>query len=156
MKRLLSWFERKKIEDEGGNFDQPRVLVSNFTPLNQLEQLLIDAGYDPEVRPAFELCFLDHELLFAIRDDGYEEGPLAANSQELSIYTLEADDGKVYPAVFSALERGYECFGPETVMARLGGRDLLKTFPDSGVWLNPSSAFGVLWSADDVKRILGR
>jgi hypothetical protein len=155
MKRLLSWFERKKYADEVGEIDLPKVLTSNFSPANELEKLLIDAGYDPESRPAFEQCFLEHHLLIAIRDDGHPGGPL--NSSEaggLGIFTLTADDGENYPAGFTAEERGYDCFGPETVMAKLPGKDLLQMISEAGIWINPSSPFGVLWTSKDVKRIL--
>jgi hypothetical protein len=156
MKRLLSWFERKKVDAGEINPDVPQVLVSNFSPLNRLEQLLIDAGYDPKARPAFEHCFLEHDLFLAIRDDGYDDGPMDANGHEFGVYMLEAEDGNSYPAGFSAPERGYDCFGPETVMAKMSGFELLDLVGGSGLWLNPASSFGVLWSAQDVDRVLNR
>lgn len=155
MKRLLSWFERKKYTDEAGDIELPSVLVGNFTPQNRLEELLIEAGYDPFARPAFEAELLGHEVLVAIRDDGQPEGQLdGSNGSELGIYTLVADDGQTYPIGFTALDRGYECFGPETVMARLSGRQLLEMVVGSGLWVNPSSAFGVQWKSADLQRIL--
>lgn len=153
MTRLLSWFERQKYTDSSGAIRPPSVLVSNFEPQNRLEALLIDAGYDPVARPAFEQLFLDSEILIAIRDDGQSEGRLE-DPGELGVYTLEADDGATYPVGFTAQDRGYDCFGPETVMAMLTGRQLLEMVLDAGLWINPPSSFGVLWKAEDLRRIL--
>lgn len=155
MKRLLSWFERRRFTDNTGKLAVPQVLQSQFSPLNDLEQLLVDAGYEPDVRPAFEQKFLEHKVLIAIRDDGYPDGPLSTNdTADLGVYTLTADDGGNYPVGFTAEDRGYDCFGPETVMAKLSGRQLLEMVSEAGVWINPSSAFGVLWSSNEIRRIL--
>ena len=153
MKRLLSWFETKKYTNAAGEVELPTVLESKFEPQNRLEELLIEAGYEPKARPIFEKCFLDHEVLIGIRDDGQETG-LHENVGELSIYTLLADDGENYPVGFTARDRGYDCFGPETVMAMMTGRQLLEMVLETGVWMNPSSPFGVLWKPGDLKRIL--
>jgi hypothetical protein len=153
MKRLLSWFERQKYRTNTGEVRLPPVLTGQFTPQNRLEELLIEAGYDPEAESAFENWLLDNEVLVAIRDDGQPNGMLE-NAGELGVYTLTAEDGESYPVGFTAQDRGYECFGPGTVMAKLAGRQMLEMASGVGIWLNPSSSFGVLWKAIDVKRIL--
>ena len=154
MKRLLSWSETKKYTNEAGELELPSVLESKFDPQNRLEELLVEAGYDPVARPAFEKLLLDHEVLVAIRDDGQPDGPLGDVSAPLGVYTLLADDGDDYPVSFTAQDRGYECLGPATVMAMMTGRQLLEMVSETGVWMNPSSPFGVLWKSEDLKRIL--
>lgn len=153
MKRLFSWFERKKYANSQGETEPPRVISGHFSPANRLEELLIEAGYTASARPMFEHEFLNHEVLIAIRDDGQHDGQLK-DSVDLGVYALVADDDQSYPVGFTALERGYECFGPETVMARMTGRQLLEMVVGSGLWVNPSSPFGVLWQPKDLKRIL--
>lgn len=153
MKRLLSWFERKKYTDDTGQVELPSVLASKFEPQNPLEELLIKAGYEPAARPDFERRFLEHEVLIAIRDDGQSAGELE-NAGDLGIYTLVADDGNNYPIAFTAQDRGYECFGPETLMAKMSGRQLLEMVAEAGVWVNPSSPFGVTWTSENARRIL--
>lgn len=155
MKRLLSWFEHKKYTNDKGEVEPPTVLRNTFEPQNRLEVLLIEAGYDPAARSSFEQCFLDHEVIVAIRDDGQPAGE-HENAGELGIYTLTADDGVNYPVGFTAQDRGYDCFGPETVMAKMTGRQVLEMFSEAGVWTNPSSPFGVLWKAEDLRRVLSR
>ncbi|MGB7655167.1 MAG: SseB family protein [Novosphingobium sp.] len=157
MKRLLNWFERKKHTDENDELSLPTVLESKFEPQNRLEELLIEAGYDPNVRPTFESELLEHEVFVAIRDDGQPHGQVEiADDAGLGIYSLQAADGSHYPAGFTALERGYECFGPDTLMAKMTGHQLLQTVVGSGLWMNPASPFGVLWSTADLKRILSQ
>ncbi len=153
MKRLLSWFENRKYTNASGEVHLPTVLESKFEPLNRLEELLIEAAYDPEARPHFEKCFLDHEVLAGIRDDGQPAG-LQERAGGLDIYTLVADDGEIYPVGFTALDRGYDCFGPETVMAMMTGRQLFEMVLEAGLWINPSSGFGVFWKSEDLRRIL--
>ncbi len=154
MRRLLSWFERKKYTRADGEIEVPSVIANEFVPQSPLEELLIEAGYEVAARPAFETAFLESEVLIAIRDDGQPDGPLENGSDGISLYTLEGEDGLTYPIGFTALDRGYACFGPDTVMARLSGHQLVQMIASSGLWVNPASPFGVLWSPEELQRML--
>jgi hypothetical protein len=156
MKRIPIWAETRSEHANSPDTNGPKVQVSYFEPVNQLEQMLMDAGYDPAARSLFEKYLLEQNLYLAIWDNELPSGKLDNDQNEnLPILFLTGDDGKDYPAVFTSELRAQECFGPDIVMAMLLGRDLLEMLSASGAWINPASAYGVFWRNLDILRILG-
>lgn len=132
-------------------------LQPSFIPLNALEEALMRAADDASARQAFVNLLLTSDLLVATPDapDHPEQRTLDAD-ETVSIVNMMADNGVSIPAVFTSEQRLAECFGPGTGYLALNGRTLVEIIVDAGAWVNPSSSYGVHWSADDLAAILGR
>ena len=128
-----------------------------FTPLNPLERLLMAAATDSNARAAFLDALLETPLLVATPDVPRDESEVTvAKGETLSIMTAPVAGGGRIPAIFSAQQRLVDCFGPDTGYAAIEGRGLLETVASDGAVLNPGSAYGVHWTADDLAAILNQ
>lgn len=127
-----------------------------FEPLNDLERLLVRAATEPDQRPSFTKALLEADL-FAVTPDG---GPLgsrvAGEGESVSLVAVPLDDGALATAVFTAPERAGQVYGPDVYCVGMKGRDLLVIVAERPVLLNSGLAYGVLWSTEDLARMLGR
>lgn len=131
---------------------------SQFEPQNALEVLLIEASGDPGQRNAFTKAMLEGELFVATpKPSGEEErSAFLEAGDKVSLLNVTRPDGASAAAVFTSQARIVECFGPEVGYLRASGAALLEMVAASGVVLNPSSAYGVHWEADQVAAMLGK
>ncbi len=120
-----------------------------FTPLNELERLLVAAtGGGAEEREAFEAAVTTHELWAAV--------PAGADPQgdPLTLVTGRGRDGSVATALFTARERA-EATLPEATPVAFPGRDLLHSVMGRDAVLNPGHGHGVRWSSAAIATLLG-
>ncbi|MBT2558292.1 enhanced serine sensitivity protein SseB [Hymenobacter sp. ISL-91] len=137
-------------QPDGGMPEQPA-----FEPTNILEQLLLQASYDPQFRPPFYQALLGEELtvVLAARED-QEPGEITpTEGMEIQLQALH--DGKI--AIFTAVERifdnGAVPEGSVTYM-RLRGHDFFTMVQDADCAINPFSAVGKLMPADEIKALV--
>jgi hypothetical protein len=126
-----------------------------FTPVNELERLLMSAGTDPAARPAFYRALPEHELFIVT------EGPLPEREQSIVVgenATMEIRmidiDGTLHAPVFSSVERiatvaprvlGYVAMAGRAVLSMLRGKPLV---------MNPGSEYGKIFTPEEVESIL--
>jgi SseB protein N-terminal domain/SseB protein C-terminal domain len=128
-----------------------------FEPRNALEQQLMLAGNDAAERPKFIAMLLESDLYVATPEPpDHAEHRVVEAGETLSILNIHFDNGKSLPAFFTAEERIAPCFGDGLGFVAMNGRTLLEMAGASGAWLNPSSSYGVHWTADDIAAMLGR
>ncbi|HEV7227101.1 SseB family protein [Brevundimonas sp.] len=123
--------------------------VTDFTPLNDLERLLVAAtGGGERERKAFESAALDHELWAAV--------PAGADPQgdPLTLVTGRGQDGSVATALFTARERAIATLPQATPVAFMGA-DLLQSVRGRDAVLNPGHGHGVRWSSAAIGALLG-
>lgn len=122
-------------------------MPTGFTPLNELEELLVAAATDPTARPRFCRALLDNDLfVLAIHD---ESG--------IRIQTARRGDEDIVP-VFSSLPR-LEEFAREVGLAEYKheqgtGRELLTILETAHVVLNPVSDYGKEFYPREIRAIL--
>ena len=126
-----------------------------FEPTNILEQLLMQASYDPQFRSPFYQALLGEEVAVVLAaKEGQEPGEITpTEGMEIQLQALH--DGKI--AIFSAVERifdnGAVPEGTVTYM-RLRGHDFFTMVQDADCALNPFSAVGKLLPADEIKALV--
>ena len=128
-----------------------------FVPNNELESLLVAAANDPSARREFNRALLSENLLVATPEQPDEEGHRTLEKDEvLSILNVGRSDGPPLPAIFSSEQRLAECFGAGAGYVAMQGAILLEIVQKEGAVLNPESAYGVVWSSENLAAILGR
>lgn len=129
-----------------------------FEPRNHLERLLMKAAADPAIRPEFLRAFLDSDLCVIGRVEGRERP-----GQEEAFVTREGDtlqfrystyEGRQVLPVFTSPERVGEYVREESSYVRMNARTLLENIGAQDLLLNPGSAFGKHFVADEVRALL--
>lgn len=121
--------------------------MPDFTPVNELERLLMQAATDPGARPAFYRAFLEGDLWvlgYAGESPSDEAGvvQLPADST-VSIASWQDQEGREVIPVFSSLERLRKSIEQEGRYLKLKGTDLLDILGDElPIMLNPRSDYG--------------
>jgi hypothetical protein len=121
--------------------------MPDFTPTNELERLLVQAGTDPGARPAFYRAVLEGDLLvLGYSDDSPGEGEgvtdLPAGST-VSIVRWQDEGGREAIPVFSSLDRLRESIEQEERYMQIKGRALLDIVgSELPLVLNPRSDYG--------------
>ena len=128
-----------------------------FEPRNDLEAALMRAARDPAARPAFNRQLLDAELYVATPEAPATPSERTVGTGEtLRLLNVADPQGNPVPAIFTDETRLADIFGAGTGYARLPASALFEMFAQSGAWLNPGLAYGVLWTADDLAHLLGK
>jgi hypothetical protein len=137
--------------------DQSSAAAAAFAPANPLEEALVKAAADPAARQAFTALLLTSDVYVATPDaPAHAETRTLQTDEHISIVNIVADNGANVPALFTSEIRLAECFGPGTGFIALNGRTLMEILAGSSAWLNPTAAYGVFWTADDLSAMLGR
>lgn len=124
-------------------------MTAEFTPLNDLERLLVAAtGGGAEERKAFEAAVTTHQLWAAVPAGADPHG------DPLTLVTGRAKDGSVATALFTARERA-EATLPDATPVGFAGADLLRSVMMRDAALNPGHGYGVRWSAAAIAGLLG-
>ncbi|WP_019948862.1 enhanced serine sensitivity protein SseB [Hymenobacter aerophilus] len=137
-------------QPEGEMPEQPA-----FEPTNILEQLLLQASYEPQFRAPFYQALLGEEIavVLAAREDQEPGEVTPTEGMEIQLQALH--DGKI--AIFTSVERifdnGAVPEGSVTYM-RLRGHDFFSMVQDADCALNPFSAIGKLLPADEIKALM--
>ncbi len=125
-----------------------------FPPTNVLEELLLRAVNEPNLRPAFYQALLHEELLAVTllkEGDAGGEVPLTPG-MEIQLQVL--NDGKI--PLFSSAARIFEGgLAPEGVSyIKVRGQDLLQMVQATDCVLNPFSPAGKLLSSQEMQELL--
>src|SRR5262245_39659918 len=132
---LLAWAPGRKL---------PARVEQSMIPQNRLEQLLVSASEEPEKRLDFYRQFLEFDV-FVI-------GSIEEGKSRLAFFDVEGE--KVLP-IFSSLERLREAVESEQPVVQMSARALFAGMPpDVRLVLNPGSAFGKEFSADEIAAML--
>ena len=126
-----------------------------FTPVNELERLLVAAATDPAARPAFYREIGQHELFVITegRQPEREQRFVADENTSLQIRMIELD-GKLHAPIFTSVERisamvpkevGFVAMKGDAVLSMLRGKDLV---------MNPGAEYGKIFTAHEVEGIL--
>lgn len=122
---------------------------SPFTPLNDLERLLMAAASGgPDERQAFEAALLVQPL-FAATPDTDDTGDV------MTLLSVEHRGALRATALFTAAERAAAVFGPNVRTVSWPGRELLATVAENPAVLNPGQAYGVAWGPETINRLIG-
>lgn len=126
-----------------------------FTPVNELERLLVAASTDPAARPAFYKAILDHNL-FVITEGQKPDGSrqfLADENTTISVRNLEVG-GKPHIPIFSSVERISAVVSNEVGYIATRGETVFSMFRGSDLILNPGADYGKIFTAAEVNSIL--
>jgi hypothetical protein len=113
-----------------------------FTPVNELERLLVPAFTDPAARPAFYRA-LPESQLFVITE-----------GLKPSLSHVIQREGRIYIPVFTSIDRLKAAVTSEVEFVAMKGRDLLNALRDKDLVLNPNSAYGKVIPQEEVQSIL--
>jgi len=128
-----------------------------FVALNELEALLIAASTNPAKRRQFQDAMLASDLLAATPEAHDDSGWRTLQASELvSLLNVPAPDGAPVAAVFTSEQRIVDAFGAGTGFIQMNGATLLELVAERGAFLNPGSAYGVHWTADQLSAVLGK
>ena len=121
---------------------------------NDLEKLLVAASSDPAQQAAFLRAMLNGQVC-ALTDQKVP-GDLSKVDPKIGFKVLgvQAPDGQPATPVFTAPERASETF-PGMFPLCAQGSFLFGKMRGQRVVLDPGQPYGVLWSAEEVDRILG-
>ena len=126
-----------------------------FTPINEIERLLIAAATDPAARPAFYRGLRQHELFVITegRKPEREQRVLAGENTSLQIRMIEVD-GKLHAPIFTSVERisavvlkevGFVAMKGDAVFTMLRGKDIV---------MNPGAEYGKIFTVHEVESIV--
>lgn len=137
--------------------ETPPTSTPPFIALNELEVLLIAASTDPRKRSEFLKVMLESDLLAATPEAHDSRGWRTLKASEhVSLLNVPAPDGVPIAAIFTSEQRIVDAFGAGTGFIQMNGAALLELVADSGAFLNPGSAYGVHWTADQISAALGK
>jgi hypothetical protein len=126
-----------------------------FTPVNELERLLVAAAADPSARPAFYRGITQQEL-FVITEGRVpqrEQQIVADENTSLQIRMIELD-GKLHTPIFTSVER-ISAVVPQTVgFVAMKGGAVLDMLRGKDLVLNPGSDYGKIFTAPEVESIV--
>jgi hypothetical protein len=126
-----------------------------FTPVNELERLLIAAATDAAARPNFYRALLDHELL-VITEGQKSAAPgvrTLGEGESIRIRLLEIQ-GKLHAPVFSSSERIAAVVSEEVGFLAMKGSAVLQMLRGKDVILNPGSDYGKLFPPQEIEAML--
>jgi hypothetical protein len=126
-----------------------------FTPVNEIERLLIAAATDAAARPAFYRGLGQHELFVITegRKPEREQRVVADDNTSVQIRMIELD-GKLHTPIFTSVERisavvpkevGFIAMKGDAVFTMLRGKDLV---------MNPGAEYGKIFTAQEVESIV--
>lgn len=122
-------------------------MSTNFTPANELEELLIAAATDATRRPGFCRTLLASELFVTVIN----------NEQGARIQTWQRDGQQIVP-IFSSLARLQEFMQQAGVEdyehSSVNGRELLTILQTAHVILNPVSDYGKEFYPQEIQGLL--
>lgn len=125
-----------------------------FEPTNVLEELLLRAAGEPEIRPLFYRALLQEEVLVVLHPkEGMQPGEITP-SEGMEIQLQVLNDGKI--PVFTSLERVSEGSVEQETLSylRLRGIDLFQMVQGADCALNPFSPMGKLLPAAELADLL--
>lgn len=166
LKRLLGKSAGDQTADRTAPPDQtlntapmetPPTRTPPFVALNELEVLLIAASTAPNKRSEFQKVMLESDLLAATPEARNDSGWRTLKiSERVSLLNAPAPDGVSVAAIFTSEQRIVDAFGAGTGFIQMNGAALLELVAESGAFLNPGSAYGVHWTADQISAVLGK
>lgn len=137
--------------------ETPPTSTPPFVALNELEVLLIAASTAPNKRSEFQKVMLESDLLAATPEARNDSGwRTLKTSERVSLLNVPAPDGVPVAAIFTSEQRIVDAFGAGTGFIQMNGAALLELVAESGAFLNPGSAYGVHWTADQISAVLGK
>ena len=123
-------------------------------PRNDLEKLLVAAASDPAQRMVFLQAALTGEMC-ALTDQQIPSDLTKLDPKvSYKILGVQAPDGQPATPIFTAPERAAETF-PGMFPLCLRGAVLLEKMRGERVVVDPGQPYGVMWSVDELDRILG-
>jgi hypothetical protein len=166
LKRLLGKSAVDQTADRAAPPDQtlntapmetPPTSTPPFVALNELEVLLIAASTATNKRSEFQKVMLESDLLAATPEARNDSGwRTLKTSERVSLLNVPAPDGVPVAAIFTSEQRIVDAFGAGTGFIQMNGAALLELVAESGAFLNPGSAYGVHWTADQISAVLGK
>lgn len=127
----------------------------SFTPVNELERLLMDAAKDPAARPAFYRAIVDHDL-FVISNGKIPEVPrqiVADDNTTFQVQMIEIE-GSLHIPIFTSVERISAEIPKESGYVAAQGGDILKMLRGNDLILNPGAEYGKVLTRQEVDSIL--
>ncbi len=127
-----------------------------FQPRNHLERLLVRASTEPAARPEFLRAVMDCTLcVIGQVGDGppAEEERRVVRKGELLHILMISYQGRSVLAVFSSPERVAE-FAPGSTYVAMTARELLENIGSQELLLNPGSAYGKHFLAEEIQGLL--
>jgi hypothetical protein len=135
-------------------YGQPPMPNFPFPPTNILEELLMRAVNEPNVRPAFYQALLHEPLLAVTLPKEGDEGGEVEITPGMEIQLQVLNDGKI--PLFTAPERIFEGGMPAESVSyiRVRGLDLLQMVQATDCVLNPFSPAGKLLTSQEIQELL--
>jgi hypothetical protein len=127
----------------------------DFTPVNDLERLLVQAAGDPAARAAFVRAMLESDVFFVREGAPPEtEGSFVANTgTTFEVRRIEME-GVLRTPIFSSVDRISAVVTEPVGYIALKGRDMFETFRGSELVLNPGSPYGKYFTPGEIEAIL--
>jgi hypothetical protein len=126
-----------------------------FTPVNELERLLIAAATDPAARPDFYRGIVQHELFVVSEGDKPErQGRFVTEANtSLQIRLIELD-GKLHAPIFTSVERISAVVPQEVGFVAMKGDAMLSLLRGKDLVMNPGADYGKIFTAHEVEGLL--
>jgi len=126
-----------------------------FTPVNELERLLLAGATDPAARPAFYRGITEHPLFVITEGPVPEQKGEVVIKGETSIRVRKIEmEGKMHTPIFTSVERISAVVPQKVGYLAVKGSELLSMLRGSDLILNPGSQYGKFLPADEVESII--
>lgn len=125
-----------------------------YPPANILEELLMRATHEANLRPAFYQALVNEELLAVMLPKEGEPGGEVALEPGTEVQLQVLNDGKI--PLFSSIDRIFDGgVSPEGISYfRVRGHDLLQMVQSTDCVLNPFSPAGKLLTSQEIQELL--
>jgi hypothetical protein len=126
-----------------------------FTPVNELERLLISASSDPAARPAFYRALMDQELL-VITEGQKPAAPgmhVAGDDESFKIRLIDIK-GTPHAPIFTSEQRISTVVKDEVGFLAMKGAAVFEMLRSRYLILNPGSEYGKLFPPAEVDAML--
>lgn len=127
----------------------------SFTPVNDLERLLVQAATDATARPAFLRAMLESDVYF-IREGPPPESAgsfVAHTGTTFEVRRIKMEDTLRTP-VFTSVDRISAIVSEPVSYIGINGRDMFEMFRGSELVLNPGSQYGKYFTPGEIEAIL--
>lgn len=126
-----------------------------FTPVNELERLLVAASTDESARPAFLRGLLERDLFLIKQGDPPEQKEIHVAGQDTMVeLALIEIKGKTFVPIFTSVDRITAIVPQDVAYVTAKGEHVLTMLREQEVVLNPGADYGKFFTPKEINALL--